>query len=258
MVLSLPSKIDVALKDKNDFSGKVLSVDVGINTTATCAVVDKTGTVHQRVFLSRCDKDREYRLMNRIRTKARKASRHGNKLASGFCSQDHRRLKQLANNEAHQISRRIVRLAAEYDCDAVVLENLKGWKPKAGRKRSTMKARFHRWYHRMLSDRIKSKALELGIRCVRVFARGTSMNAYDGSGQVMRGKSNYALCRFSTGKRYNADLNAAYNIAARGIIKLYYPKLCKQLWSQGKPNACPTTGSPLTLSSLWLLNPQAG
>ncbi|MCP3659988.1 MAG: transposase, partial [Bacteroidetes bacterium] len=61
--LSLPTQLQVTLKDKKDFSGKVLSVDVGINTTATCAVVDKQGTVHERIFINRSDKDRESRIM---------------------------------------------------------------------------------------------------------------------------------------------------------------------------------------------------
>ncbi len=252
--LSIPSKLEVSLKEKTQFSGKVLAVDVGINTAATCAVVDQHGTVLDRCFINRSDKDRERQLMQRIRTKARKQTRHGNKLPQGFCANDHRRLKQLATNQAHQISRQIVTLARDQYCDAIVLENLKGWKPKAGRKRSTMKAKFHRWFHRMLTDRIESKAIELGIRVLWVYARGTSSNAYDGSGKVRRDKDNYANARFSNGKRYNADLNAAYNIAARGAFKLYYPSLCEQQWSKGKPNACPTTGNPLVLSSLWLLS----
>jgi IS605 OrfB family transposase len=256
--LSVPMKMNVPLKNKDVFSGKVLSIDVGINTAATCAVVDQSGTVHGRYFIDRSDKDREYRLMNRIRTSAKKQTRHGNKLPSGFCSQDHRRLKQQANNQTHQISRQIVNLAVDQGCDAVVVERLKGWRPKAGRKRSTMKARFHRWFHRMLINRVTSKAHELGIRIIEVFARGTSANAYDGSGKVARDKTNYALCQFTTGKRYNADLNAAYNIAARGILTLFYPKIRKKLWDSGKPNACPITGNPFTLSSVWLIHQAAG
>ncbi|CAL8477027.1 transposase (plasmid) [Caballeronia sp. S22] len=61
------------------------------------------------------------------------------------------------------------------------------------------------------------KAQESGIRMVEVFARGTSRWVYDGSGKVSRDKDNYSLATFSTGKQYNADLNAAYNIAARGL-----------------------------------------
>lgn len=251
--LFLPVKMDIPLKNKSDFSGKVLSVDVGINTAATCSVVDKLGTVHERYFLNRSDKDRENELMNRIRVKAKKQTRHGCKLPTGFCSNDHRRLRQLADNQAHQLSRRIVNLAKENACDAIIVENLKGWRPSAGKKRSHMKARFHRWFHRMLVDRVKSKSVEVGIRLLSVFARGTSSNAYDGSGSVKRDKGNYALCQFQTGKRYNADLNAAYNIAARGILALFYPKVREKLWESGKPNVCPFTGNPFVLSSIWLL-----
>jgi len=256
--LSLPSKLEIPLIKQQDFSGLVLGVDVGINTAATCAVVDKSGTVLDRKFFNRSDKDREYHLMQRIRAKAKKQTKHGSKLPSRFCTQDHRRLKQLANNEAHQISRGIVDMAKVSGCDAIVLESLKGWKPTAGRKRSRMKARFHRWFHRLLVGRVASKAQELGIRIINIYARGTSSNAYDGSGKVKRDKSNYANCVFASGKRYNADLNASYNIASRGIITLYYPQLRKQLWSQGKSNTCPTTGNPLVLSSLWLLEAKVG
>lgn len=254
--LSIPTKIKTELKNRDDFSEKVLAVDVGINTTAVCSVVDKSGTVHDRLFLCRSDKDRETKLMQRIRSTAKTSTRHGNKLYTGFCAQDYRRLKQLANNEAHQISRKIVNHALSHGCDCIAVEDLKGWKPAAGKKWSLMKARFHRWYHRMLVTRIESKALESGIRCVRVYARGTSSQAYDGSGRVKRDKTNYSLCRFTSGKGYNADLNASLNIAARAVLKIYYPELCKLLRSQGKPNACPTTGNPLTLSSLWILSRQ--
>jgi len=254
--LSIPTRINADLKNRTDFTGLVLAVDVGINTTATCSIVDKYGTVHDRLFIRRSDKDRETKLMQRVSSTAKTATRHGNKLCAGFCTQDYRRLKQLADNEAHQISRKIVNHARTHGCDGIAVEDLKRWRPAAGRKRSSMKARFHRWYHRMLVTRIESKALESGIRCIHVYARGTSSQAYDGSGTVKRSKTNYSLCTFTSGKTYNADLNASLNIAARAVLKLYYPELCKLLRSQGKPNACPTTGNPLTLSSLWIL-PQA-
>lgn len=229
---------------------RVLAVDVGINTAATWAVVDDQGTVHARGFLRRSDKDREHRLMQRIRTKARKHSRRGTRLPAGFCARDHQRLRRLADNEAHQISRKLVDLAMSHNCHAVVAENLKGWRPKAGRKRSPMKARFHRWFHRMLVDRVQSKAQESGLRSVLVYARGTSSQACDGSGPVKRDSSNYSLCTFASGKRYHADLNAAYNIAARGIL-YFQGNRRKPVSRAGQPKSARTPGTPVTLSTLW-------
>lgn len=249
--LSTPTKIDMPLKENADFSGQVLAVDMGINTAAVCAVVDKYGTVVHRSFFDRTDKDRVYQIMQRIRSKAKKATRHGNKIPSGFCASEHRRLRQLNQNMSHQISRKIVDLAHKFGCDGIIIEDLKRWKPKGHSK--TMKIKFHNWFKSSLSDNIQSKSVEIGVRTHPMYARGTSSYAYDGSGKLLRDKDNYANARFISGKRYNADLNAAYNIATRGIIKIYYPQLRKQMWSRNKPNACPTTGNPLVLSSLWLL-----
>lgn len=249
--LSVPSKLIIPDRQPTACTGRVLAVDVGINTTATCAVIDQHGTVLHREFIRRGDKDREYRMMQRIREAAKKATRHGNKLPPGFKRQDHRRLRQLADNEAQQISRYLANLAQRFDCDAVVLENLKGWRPKGGRKRMPMKVRFHRWYHRMLSTRIEAKACEFGIKTVWVYARGTSSWAFDGSGRVRRDRDNYAMCTFPNGKRYNADLNAAYQIAVRGILKLYYPALREQLRGDRPLKSDGSLGNPITLSWLW-------
>lgn len=248
--LSLPEEFEPDKGSSKQSPDRVLAVDVGINTAATWAVVDAQGTVHDRGFLRRSDKDREYRLMQRIRKAARKQTRHGSKLPKGFCAQDHRRLKQLADNQAHQISRRLVDQALTSDCQAIVVEQLKGWRPSAGRRRSPMKAKFHRWFHRMLIDRVESKVKELGLRFVAVYARGTSSQAFDGSGPVRRDSQNYSLCTFASGKRYHADLNAAYNIAARGLV-YFQGSRRKSATRATQQKTGRTPGNPVTLSTLW-------
>ena len=57
------------------------------------------------------------------------------------------------------------------------------------------------------------------IRFSTVYAPGTSKYAFDGSGAVMRDKDNHSLCTFKTGKRYNADLSASYNIGGRYLVR---------------------------------------
>lgn len=247
--LSLPEQFTPEKVSSNP-PARVLAVDVGINTAATWAVVDACGTVRGRGFARRSDKDREYRLMQRIRKKARRHTRHGCHLPPGFCARDHRRLQQLADNQAHQISRKLVNQALTSGCQAVVVEDLKGWRPTAGRKRTSMKARFHRWFHRMLVSRIRSKAEEVGLRFVAVYARGTSSLAFDGSGQVRRDATNYSLCMFPNGKQYNADLNAAYNIAARGLV--YFQGGRREPGARAsRQKSARTPGTPVTLSTLW-------
>lgn len=105
----------------------------------------------------------------------------------------------------------------------IVLENLKGWRPKGGRRGSTLRQRFHGWMKSRLAKLVTEKFEELGGKVEFVFARGTSSNAFDGSGTVKRASSNYALATFQTGKQYNADLGASYNIAARYWLKTLKP-----------------------------------
>ena len=59
----------------------------------------------------------------------------------------------------------------------------------------------------------------------RVSARHTSRLACDGSGAVVRNPENYSLCTFRTGKQYNCDLSASYNIGARYFIREFLKPL---------------------------------
>lgn len=72
----------------------------------------------------------------------------------------------------------------------------------------------------MIRDYTEMKWQEVGGKVVDVVAAYTSKLAYDGSGVVQRDSKNYALAKFTSGKRYNCDLNGSMNIAARGILKL--------------------------------------
>jgi IS605 OrfB family transposase len=111
-------------------------------------------------------------------------------------------------------------IAQAYSADAIVFEDLKGWKPEGGKKRSNLKQRFHGWLKSLIVELTQRKWAQLGPKTVTVIAAYTSKLAYDGSGLVKRDKQNYALATFSSGKKYNCDLNGSYNIAALGWQKL--------------------------------------
>lgn len=185
--LSVPVAHQVAPPKTSDVD-RVLAVDVGINTAATWAVVDSTGTGHDRGCLDRSDEDRAYRLMARIRSAAASHTRHGSRLSAGFKAADHRRLKQMASNAAHQISRQLVNKALDSGCQAVIVEN---------------------------TSRVGARGAGAAVpRCVSVSTAGS----IDGSGKVRRDAGNVSRCTFATGKHYHAGLNAAHNIAAHGLV----------------------------------------
>jgi IS605 OrfB family transposase len=179
----------------------------------------------------------------------------------------YRKARHINQNLAQQISRQIVNFALENGACVIVFEQLKNWKPKGGRKRSTLKQKFHGWLHRRLVELVEQKFEEVGGTTEYVYPRGTSSWAYDGSGQVSRDKSNYSNATFKTGKRYNCDLSASYNIAARywayrvklrflawrfppssSALKLTRPKDGRLLDGKSSSNK---QRMPVTLSLLW-------
>jgi IS605 OrfB family transposase len=246
LYLGVPFKLNPQ-KLKSDL---ICAVDLGINTAATAVIIDSHGTVYARKFFNRAlENDHVHCLMSAIRHKARLTK----KLHKGFAGDLYRKAYNVLKNMAHHVSRGIVDFAAQYGCSVIVLEDMKNWRPKAGKKRSTLKQRFHTWFHRRFVQFCESKWVEVGGRIDLVYPRGTSSWAYDGSGKVKRDKSQYELCTFASGKQYNADLNGALNIAARYWAKKF--KLCGRNRHQSVPGKSSRTESrmPTVLSDLWSL-----
>ena len=75
------------------------------------------------------------------------------------------------------------------------------------------------WKRNSIQDYVEHKAHGCGIHVSRICAAGTSKYAYDGSGIVKRDVCNHSLATFSSGKKYNCDLSASYNIGARYFIR---------------------------------------
>ncbi|NEO68089.1 transposase [Moorena sp. SIO3H5] len=207
--------------EKRKPEANVTAVDLGINTTATIAVVTHSGTVIHREFIHPGkDIDRRDKRLKSVSMRASKTMGKGGKLHKGFCSKTYDKCRRINHQIGHIVSKRIVDIAKEFNSEAIVFENLKGWKPKGGKKRSNLRQRFHGWLKAKIRDFTEMKWAELGGKVVEVVAAYTSKLAYDGSGTVKRNSKKYSLATFSSGKRFNADLNGAYNIGARGVFKL--------------------------------------
>ena len=227
---------------------KICAIDVGINTLATAVIVNQHGTVTARKFFHpSADIDRRDRQAAIIRSKARKTKN----LHRGFCQSHYRKVKHISLNISHQISKRIIDFATSNSASVIVFEDLKGWKPKGGQKRSGLKQKFHTWMHRRLVQFTTEKFEEQGGKIELVYARGTSSWAYDGSGQLTRSHKKYSVARFQNGKIYNCDLSAAANIAAR--YWAYKLKLTRRKDGQLPKGKRPVGKSriPITLSDLW-------
>lgn len=243
--LSVPYWIPKAKIDQTD---RYCGVDIGLNTTAVCSIVDEFGFVHARKFIHDGKSlDKRDKHLARIRRKARLTK----KLHKGFAKLHYRKASNINKNIANQTAKQIINFAVVNNATTVVIENLSNWKPKGGKRKSSLKQRFHGWVKSAIADRLEQLGQEYGIKIITVYARGTSSFAYDGTGKVKRDKDNYALGSFTTKKRYAIDLSASYNIAARHIahkLKLA-TKQGKLLVSQSSDNK---PGSWVSLSSLWV------
>ena len=194
---------------------RVLAIDLGINTDATCSVMLSDGTVLARKFINfPCDKDRIWHCLNKIK----KIQKHyGNK--GGNTRKLWRYCKALNDELARKIAKAVTDYALEMQVDTVVFEHLDA----KGRKRGSKKQRLAMWKKNTIQNVVENKVHRKGMRISRICAWGTSKLAFDGSGAVLRGKNadlpTYELCKFSSGKIYNCDLSASYNIGARYFIR---------------------------------------
>lgn len=231
-------KRDLSLRDENLDTRTILAVDLGINNDAVCSVMCADGTVLARKFINfPREKDRLQHLLNRIRRQQRENGPTGGRRIWD-------RINRINDQLTANISNGIISMAAEYAVNVIVLEALNF----QGKIRGSKKQRLHLWRKRAIQDMVERKAHLNLIRVSRVCAWGTSKLAFDGSGEILRGRINLSkeelanllsmpqgerktnkgrpkthcgqeLCTFQSGKEYNCDLSASYNIGARYFLR---------------------------------------
>jgi transposase, IS605 orfB family len=188
----------------------ICAVDLGLNTDTTCTIMGQDGTVYARKFISFSkEHDRLHTQLGRIKRNQKRGSRHNKTLW--------RSVAGISQDIADKTVKAILDFGNEHGVDVFVLEYL-DFKGKNIVKRA------HFWRYKRIYKVLAQKAHQYGLRIARVNARYTSRLAFDGSGWSKRGReiapeTPYALMEFPTGKTYNADLNASYNIGARYFIR---------------------------------------
>ena len=187
----------------------ICSVDLGINTDAVCTIMRPDGTILGRKFINfPSDKDRMYRVLGRIRRFQRE---HGSRQVQGKWAY----AKRLNTELGRKIAKEIVFYASENKADVIVFEYLEMKGKLSGKK----KQKLQMWRKRDIQKRCGQQAHRKKIRISRICAWNTSRLAFDGSGEIARDTRDHRLCTFQTGKRYNCDLSASYNIGARYFIR---------------------------------------
>lgn len=201
---------EVKLSETPVTNQRICAVDLGLNSDAVCSIMSADGTVLARKFINfPSEKDHLWHVLNRIRRYQRE---HGSQNVQPFWKY----ARRLNDELAKKISSAIIDFAVLYSVDCIVFEYL----DFRGRKAKGSKAqRLHMWRKNGIQQYVEHKAHRCGIHISRICAWGTSKLAYDGSGEVVRDETNRALCAFQSGKRYNCDLSASYNIGARYFVR---------------------------------------
>lgn len=198
----------VTLDDKKKKDCKILAVDLGINSACTCSVMLNDGTILDRQFLKL---SREEDCLETAANRIKKAQQNGNRKVPRLWSV----AKGINKDISVKTAKFIVKVAIENSVDMIVLEHL----DTSGKIKGSKRQRLHLWKYKAVKKMVIVKAHREGIRISTVTPINTSKLAYDGSGEVIRDKNNYSMCTFTTGKVYNCDLSASYNIGARYFIR---------------------------------------
>ena len=202
----------------------ILSIDLGINCDAVCTVMKGDGAIESRHFINLAsEKDQLDRLITRS-NKLRRISGFGQEL-----THIHTKIQGVKENHAKQLTAKIRKLAVAENVDVVVIEHLGKMKPKGDKKQ-----RIHHWCKSFMQELLCGELHRYGIHYATVNPANTSALAFDGSGKVTRDPTNNSICTFQTGKVYNCDLNASYNIGARYFIREYLKSLAATQESQLK------------------------
>ena len=223
----------ITLKETDLKDQVAISVDLNVkNTSAVCSVINIDGTVLSRKFIN-CGNEKDH-LNKTLQIKS--ACQKHNQLKSIYkdelCLYNHntyksyyRQIDYANKNYAIMIARQIIDFAVANNAYIIVFEHL-----DKKSKKSFLKEKIHYWNCKIVQNITASLAHKIGIHFTTVCAYNTSKLAFDGSGDVTRHTNNRSICTFQTGKIYNCDLNASYNIASRYFIKEIQKSISVKKW----------------------------
>jgi IS605 OrfB family transposase len=234
---------ETKLTDKKDI---IIGVDLGVNNAAACTAVTSCGTViGRKIFSFPREKGRISHGIGIIRKKQRLGAKKTKRLWD-IVNGTNKHLSDLTANG-------IMKFAEKHNADIIVFEHLSFM----GKTKGVKKQRLTLWRKKEVQGIVERKAHLAGMRISRVNAWNTSRLAFDGSGEVKRDPKNHSICEFKTGKKYHADLNAAYNIGARYFAREITKSLPEQITTRLKEDAKVSSSfnrTTCTLSDLINLN----
>lgn len=184
---------------------RVLGIDCGIKRLA----VASTGKIwsSEKLLAAR---DRFARVRASLQSKGTKGAKRALKRLSGRESRYVRWMN-------HNVSKEIVALARRKLCGIIAVEDLTHIRRRAKRWNKHANRMIHSWPFGELQRFVEYKAALRGIDTVHVAPAGTSKTCHRCGQEGKRDKAKFVCTNERTcGKLFDADINAAKNIAVRG------------------------------------------
>lgn len=230
-------KYPLLLKDNNNFylsyplvrefgspqiqlGSKVMGIDRGVNQIAVCTVLDHpTSKPSNIVFFSGKDLMREkikYQLIRKKLTGTKGVNNRRRKFG--------KKVSRMSDLLLHNISRHIINQAVALKPLVIAMENLnitqgeKRVRRSSAKKQKKINFMLSNFTYGKLQNLIEYKALVDGIPILSVPPEYTSQQCYK-CGKSGDRNSGFFHCR-NCGKKINADLNGAINIAKAGFERM--------------------------------------
>jgi putative transposase len=245
-----PQKVEMQIKSNPGV--RLCAVDQNVNDAlAVCTILEADGTVVATRFIrgGRELHGRRKSLLGRV---ARKRSE------TGIIAEDEqdnadlwRKIRNLDEDTAHRVSRRIVEFAQEHGAAIIVFEHLGRFRPERGKYSRRANEKRSYWLRGRIFEYTRYKGWEEGLVTCRVNPRDTSRECADCGSPVARHGEGEAATGYrpgaplvtclnpACGMRGNADRNASRNIGQRLLAR--YLDWVYPLY-QEKPHARPLAG----------------
>ncbi len=201
--------------EKPDYEPETyVGVDMGLDNIATVVVINEDEEVLETKFFSGKEVSHYRRKFNRLRSKLQAAGK--TKKIEGL--EDHKRRYYEQKN--HEVSRKIIEIAQNYNNPIIVMENLKNITSSVkDQDNKKFKRNLSSWSHGELQGMIEYKTEKENIKTSHIPAQYTS-KVCNKCGRVGQRpyKKNYSrfycpICDYEV----NADFNGAVNIAKKEL-----------------------------------------
>lgn len=202
---------------------KIMGIDVGVNIPAMCAISNdnwfkrEVGNAEEVKMFEKQVMNRKNRLQKSCVWAGEGSVGHGRKTRTKRVEKIGEKISNYKATKNHCWSREIVNLAIANDCGIIQMEDLSGI--------STDNKFLKTWTYFDLQMKIENKAKEVGIEVVKINPQYTSSrcnkcgNIHIGDKDKWRPTQDQFHCQ-TCGHKANADVNAARNIAIKGIDEI--------------------------------------